>query len=157
DRDPLVVLADQDVRQARVRQLPLDVLADLDVLEDHLRVVLAARVPVRLPVVDDADAPPARVDLLAPYVSGSSASPVGSVSSVFLRRLRFGFSSATGCAGASASSTGCAWPSCSSRTCFSMRALWISSEVGSLSALPGRMRRRRRSSGSASSVVSVSV
>src|SRR3954469_2890376 len=33
DRDPLRVLADQDVGQARVRELVLDVLADLDVLE----------------------------------------------------------------------------------------------------------------------------
>src|SRR5439155_251548 len=56
DRDPLRVLADQDVGQARVRELVLDVLADLDVLEQVRRELLRAGVPVRLPVVDDAAA-----------------------------------------------------------------------------------------------------
>src|ERR671935_223247 len=55
DRDPLLVFADQDVRQARVRELAHDVLADLDVLDQVPRELLLARVPVRLPVVDDAD------------------------------------------------------------------------------------------------------
>src|SRR5438105_10780935 len=64
DRDPLSVLPDQDVRQARVRELVLDVLADLDVLEQVGRELLRARVPVGLPVVDDADAHPAGMDLL---------------------------------------------------------------------------------------------
>src|SRR5204863_7235901 len=64
DRDALRVLADQDVGQARVRELLVDVLADADVLLEEVRAVLAARVPVRLPVVDDADAHPTRVDLL---------------------------------------------------------------------------------------------
>jgi hypothetical protein len=65
DRDPLGVLADQDVGQARVRELPVDVLADLDVLEQECREFLRARVPVRLPVVDDADTQPAGMNLLA--------------------------------------------------------------------------------------------
>jgi hypothetical protein len=65
DGDPLFVLPDQDVREAGVRQLPEDVLADLDVLEDRIGEVLVVRVPVGLPVVDDADAHPAGVDLLA--------------------------------------------------------------------------------------------
>src|SRR5207249_2622352 len=59
DRDPLRVLADQNVRQACVRELLVDVLADTDVLLEEVREVLAARVPVRLPVVDDAYAHPA--------------------------------------------------------------------------------------------------
>jgi hypothetical protein len=46
-------------------QLPEDVLADLDVLEDRVGELLVVRVPVGLPVVDDADAHPARVDLLS--------------------------------------------------------------------------------------------
>ena len=65
DRDPLFVLADQDVGQARVGQLAVDVLADLHVLEDRGRELLVARVPVGLPVVDDADAHPAGMNFLA--------------------------------------------------------------------------------------------
>src|SRR5262249_18678781 len=65
DRDPLRVLADQDVGQARMLELAVDVLADLDVLEQVRREVLRARVPVRLPVVDDADPQAAGMDLLA--------------------------------------------------------------------------------------------
>jgi len=64
DRDPLLVLADQDVGQAGMRELPVDVLADLDVLDQVLRELLRARVPVRLPVVDDADAHPSGMDFL---------------------------------------------------------------------------------------------
>jgi hypothetical protein len=64
DRDPLLVLADEDVGEPRVGELVVDVLADLDVLEQGLRELLAARVPVGLPVVDDADAHPARMDFL---------------------------------------------------------------------------------------------
>jgi hypothetical protein len=71
DRDPLLVLADEDVGQARMGQLAVDVLADPDVLEQVLRELLLARVPVRLPVVDDADAHPARMNLLAHYVAAS--------------------------------------------------------------------------------------
>src|SRR5581483_583700 len=56
DRDPLLVLPDQDVRQPGVRELLVDVLADADVLEDVRGDFLLPRVPVRLPVVDDADA-----------------------------------------------------------------------------------------------------
>src|SRR5262249_60737778 len=67
DRDPLRVLADQDVRQARVRELLVDVLPDADVLLEEVREVLASRVPVRLPVVDDANAHPAGMDLLTHY------------------------------------------------------------------------------------------
>src|SRR5436190_8573235 len=64
DRDPLLVLADQDVGQPGVRQLVGDVLPDLDVLDQVLRELLLARVPVRLPVVDDADAHPAGMNFL---------------------------------------------------------------------------------------------
>src|SRR3954454_11612725 len=64
DSDPLLVLADQDVGQPRVRELLVDVLADLDVLEDVPGDLLLAGVPVRLPVVDDADAQATRMDLL---------------------------------------------------------------------------------------------
>ena len=55
-RDPLLVLTDQDVGQPRVGQLLVDVLADFDVLEQVVGEVLRAGEPVRLPVVDDADA-----------------------------------------------------------------------------------------------------
>ena len=65
DGDPLLVLADQDVRQARVGELAVDVLADPDVLEQRAGEVLVRHVPVRLPVVDDADAHPAGMDFLA--------------------------------------------------------------------------------------------
>jgi hypothetical protein len=65
DRDPLLVLADQDVGQTGVRELLVDVLADLDVLEDVRGEVLRPRVPVGLPVVDDADPQAARMDFLA--------------------------------------------------------------------------------------------
>src|SRR5213594_429642 len=71
DRDPLLILADQDVRQARVRQLLEDVLADLDVLDEGARELLLADHPVRLPVVDDPDAQPARMDLLSHYSPAS--------------------------------------------------------------------------------------
>src|SRR5262249_2000936 len=64
DVDPLLVLADQDVGQSGVRELLVDVLPDLDVFDQVLRELLLARVPVRLPVVDDADAHPAGMDLL---------------------------------------------------------------------------------------------
>jgi hypothetical protein len=47
-----------------VRELVVDVLADLHVLLQEVREVLVARVPVRLPVVDDADAHAAGMNLL---------------------------------------------------------------------------------------------
>src|SRR5262249_16180585 len=65
DGDPLLVLADQDVGKARVRELAVDVLADADVLEQRAREVLVRHVPVGLPVVDDAYAHPAGVNLLS--------------------------------------------------------------------------------------------
>jgi hypothetical protein len=65
DRDPLLVLADQDVRKPCVRKLPEDVLADLDVFQQRARELLLADHPVRLPVVDDADAQAAGMNLLA--------------------------------------------------------------------------------------------
>src|SRR5262249_54791345 len=48
DRDPLFVLADEDVRQARVRQLPEDVLADANVLQEVVGELGLAGPPVRL-------------------------------------------------------------------------------------------------------------
>src|SRR5581483_9806093 len=65
DGDPLLVLADQDVRQPRMRQLEVDVLADLDVLDQRACELLLADHPVRLPVVDDADAQAAGMNLLS--------------------------------------------------------------------------------------------
>jgi hypothetical protein len=65
DGDPLLVLADQDVGQARVRKLADDVLADLDVLEKCACELLLADHPIRLPVVDDADAQAAGMNLLS--------------------------------------------------------------------------------------------
>src|SRR4029077_2496802 len=72
DRDPLLVLADQDVGQARVGELVVDVLADANVLEDVVRELLLAGVPVGLPVVDDAHTEAARMNFLAHYLSLSS-------------------------------------------------------------------------------------
>jgi hypothetical protein len=69
DGDPLLVLADQDVGEARVRELAQDVLADLDVLEQVVRELVLPGPPVRLPIVDDADAKTAGVHLLAHYRS----------------------------------------------------------------------------------------
>src|SRR3989304_1413572 len=66
DRDALLVLLDQDVGQTRVPELAVGVLADLDVLDQVLGEVLRARVPVGLPLVDDADPQAARMNLLPP-------------------------------------------------------------------------------------------
>src|SRR5207248_7055509 len=93
DCDPLLVLADEDVGQARMGQLAVDVLADLDVLEQVLRELLLARVPVRLPVVDDADAQPAGMNFLAHYAAASFFFAGA-------RLARFGFSSVAGASGA---------------------------------------------------------
>ena len=71
DRDPLLVLADQDVGQAGVAELRVDVVADLDVLEDVLRELLLPDVPVGLPVVDDADPQAAGMHLLAHQATAS--------------------------------------------------------------------------------------
>src|SRR4029450_1619110 len=96
--DPLLVLADQDVRQPRVRELVRDVLADLDVLEDVVRELLLAGVPVGLPVVDDAHAEPAGGNLLAHQATASS---------VFLRRVAFGLASAAGVSSVVAGASAC--------------------------------------------------
>jgi hypothetical protein len=65
DDHALLVLADEDVGQPGVGELPVDVLADLHVLEQRAGELLVRRVPVRLPVVDDADPEAAGVDFLA--------------------------------------------------------------------------------------------
>ncbi len=52
-------------------ELAVDVLPDPDVLEDVLRELLLPDVPVRLPVVDDADPQAAGVDLLTHYATAS--------------------------------------------------------------------------------------
>src|SRR4029077_12674961 len=65
DRDPLLVLADQDVRQTGMRELSEGVLADLCFFQQRSRELLLADHPVRLPVVDDADAQAAGMNLLA--------------------------------------------------------------------------------------------
>src|SRR5437588_840159 len=57
------------MRMPGVRELAHDVLANLDVLDEVTRELLLARVPVRLPVVDDADAHPAGMNFLAHYSS----------------------------------------------------------------------------------------
>src|SRR5262249_34686003 len=114
DRDPLLVLADQDVGQTRVRELRVDVLADANVLEDVVRELLLAGVPVGLPVVDHAHAEPARMDLLAHYfspssgVSASSGASVASGDSVASGSTASG-SSVDSSSTASGSSTGCGW------------------------------------------------
>src|SRR5437868_3570217 len=63
--DALLVLLDEDVRQPRVRELLVDVLADLHVLEQVRRELLLARVPVRLPAVDDPHPQAAGMNLLS--------------------------------------------------------------------------------------------
>ena len=78
-------------------ELAVDVVADLEVLGQVAREVLAGREPVRLPGVDDADAEAAGMDLLAHYESASLLS--SSVSSrTFSRparpRARLGLCSA---------------------------------------------------------------
>src|SRR6185312_12007302 len=65
DRDPLLVLADVDVRQAGVRELAVDVVADLHVLHQRVRELLRRDEPVRLPRVDDADPQAAWVDFVS--------------------------------------------------------------------------------------------
>src|SRR5437588_5351954 len=50
-----------------MRELAHDVLADLDVLDQVAGKLLLSRVPVRLPVVDDADAHPAGMNFLSHY------------------------------------------------------------------------------------------
>src|SRR6476620_11246258 len=106
DRDPLLVLADQDVRQARVRELVVDVLADPDVLQDVVRKLLLTGVPVGLPVVDHAHAEPARMDLLSHYLSSSGVSASASVSSAASGSIVSVSSTASGSSTASVSSTG---------------------------------------------------
>src|SRR5439155_25739538 len=54
DLDLVLVLADRDAGEAGVRQLALDVVADVDVLEQVVG-ELALVEPLRLPVVDVAD------------------------------------------------------------------------------------------------------
>src|SRR4029453_13283728 len=68
------VLPNEDVGEARVRQLAQDVLADPDVLEQVVRELVLPGPPVGLPVVDDADAESAGVHLLAHQVATPSSS-----------------------------------------------------------------------------------
>ena len=64
DRDALLVLLDVDVAEARMTELATDVVADLHVLDQVLRELLRARVPVGLPLVDDSDPQAAGMDFL---------------------------------------------------------------------------------------------
>src|SRR5207248_2579553 len=108
DGDPLLVLADQDVGQARVRELGVDVLADPYVLQDVVRELLLAGVPVGLPVVDHAHAEPARMNLLAHYSSlssGVSASAAGSSASASAAGSSVSSTSGSSVSSTSASST----------------------------------------------------
>src|SRR4051794_12823365 len=68
------VLADRDVRQAGVRQLVRDVVADAYVLDQEVREVALVE-PVRLPVVDVAHAHGLWMDLLS---HGSLVTPSAS-------------------------------------------------------------------------------
>src|SRR5689334_2066837 len=56
---------DHDLAHGRVRELLLQVLADLDVLGEHAREVLGVRVPLRSPVAVHREAKAGRVDLLS--------------------------------------------------------------------------------------------
>ena len=71
---------DVDRGDAGPRQLSADVLADLDVLMQRVRVFLLVRIPVRLPGVDDPQPEPVRVDLVShPYVRSCSATTGSSI------------------------------------------------------------------------------
>ena len=123
DGDPLLVLADQDVGQPGMRKLVGDVLPDLDVLDQVRREVLLARVPVGLPVVDDADAHPAGMNFLAHYFAASFffAGRLDAVfffepeAVVFFAAARFGFGASATSAGAASSTTGAATAGASTR------------------------------------------
>jgi hypothetical protein len=65
DCDSLLVLLDVDVAETGVTELAANVVADLDVLDQVLGELLRARVPVRLPLVDDADPQAARMNFLS--------------------------------------------------------------------------------------------
>src|SRR5690606_33966265 len=56
---------DHDLAHHGVRQLLLEEIADLDVVVQHVREVLAVRIPARGPVALDGKAKPGRVDFLA--------------------------------------------------------------------------------------------
>src|SRR4029077_7176510 len=64
----LAAALDRDVGEAGVRELADDVVADLEILGEDVGEVFLVE-PVRLPVVDVADAEPARMDLLSHLVS----------------------------------------------------------------------------------------
>jgi hypothetical protein len=64
DGHVVLVLADDDARETGVGQLAQDVPADARVLREEV-LELFLRIPVRLPVVDDADSEPAGMHLLA--------------------------------------------------------------------------------------------
>src|SRR5579862_317659 len=67
DRDARVLrrTLDDDLAHGGVRELLLEVLADLDVLGEHPREVLGVRVPLRAPVSIHREAEAGRVDLLS--------------------------------------------------------------------------------------------
>src|SRR5262249_31267742 len=69
--DPLLVLADEDVRETGMRELASDVLADLDVLDEVAGELLLPRVPVGLPVMDDTDAHAAGMHFLTHWFAAS--------------------------------------------------------------------------------------
>src|SRR5205807_6574735 len=70
DLDLVLVLLDRDVREPRVGELALDVVADVDVLEQVVR-ELALVEPRRLPVMDVADAQDLWMNLLT-HLAGYS-------------------------------------------------------------------------------------
>ncbi len=117
DGDPLLVLADVDVGEAGVRELAVDVVADLHVLHQRVRELLRRHEPVRLPRVDDADPQAARVDLMSHYFSSSSllggglvrlcSDAASGVSVFFARGLRLGLGLG---ASAVASASRTRWP-----------------------------------------------
>ena len=56
---------DEHFRNGGVRQLLLEVLTDLEVLEQHLRIITARREPARVPVTSHREAEPGRMNLLS--------------------------------------------------------------------------------------------
>src|SRR5581483_6975957 len=96
---PVPGALDLDAADGRPAELGVEVLADADVLGEVVR-VLAVREPARLPVGDDPEAEPVRVDLLPhPYSPSSSAAGAASASGA-------PSSSAAGASSSTASTTG---------------------------------------------------
>src|SRR5690606_3558655 len=73
DAEAVAGALDLDAADRGVRQLRLEVVADLPVLDDVVRVLLAVSEPARLPVGRDAEPEPVGIDLLSHQALPSSS------------------------------------------------------------------------------------